>query len=170
MVGDDGARRAFAVRKARADELVPAGRVVAAAYEAVGDMPADYLVEVADAPARASQGTVLVAVDPDGTVVGSATFVLPGSRLAELSRTGEAEFRMLGVDPSAQGRGVGRALVHACVDLARAAGAARLVLCSAANMAAAHRMYEREGFVREAGLDWQPEPEVRLIAYALPLA
>ncbi len=159
----------ISVRQARPDELDQAGRVVAAAYRAVGDMPPDYVAEVGDARARAAQGTVLVAVDPEGTVLGSVTFALPGSPLAELSGEGEAEFRMLGVDPEAQGRGVGGALMRACVERAREARATRLVLCSATSMTAAHRMYEQEGFVREPRLDWEPEPGVCLVAYALPL-
>lgn len=158
------------VRLARPDELDDAGRVVAAAYGAVGQMSGEYLAEVADARARADHGEVLVAVDADGAVLGSVTFVLPGSQLAELSREGEAEFRMLGVDPAAQGRGVGQALLLACLERARAAAARRLVLCSASNMSTAHRMYERVGFQREPDLDWEPEPGVRLVAYALALA
>jgi ribosomal protein S18 acetylase RimI-like enzyme len=161
--------RGYTVRPARPDELDDAGRVVAAAYRAVGDMPADYLDEVAKAAARAEHGEVLVAVDSDHRVLGSVTFVMPGSQLAELSRDGEAEFRMLGVGPAAQGRGVGRALLQACIERSLAVAAHRLVLCSASNMAAAHRMYESVGFRRAPELDWEPEPGVRLVAYALPL-
>ena len=124
--------------------------MVAEAYGAVGDMPADYLAEIADVAARTDHGEILVAVDTDSTVLGSVTFVLPGSRLAELSREGEAEFRMLGVEPAAQGRGVGRSLLHACLERARAVAANRVVLCTASNMTAAHRMYEKEGFLESA--------------------
>lgn len=158
------------MRAARDDELDAAGRVVAAAYRAAGGTPEHYLAVVADARSRAGDGEVLVAVDPGGSVLGSVTLALPGSRLAELSAPGESELRMLGVDPSAQGRGIGRALLHACLARARARGAFRMVLSTEPHMDAAHRMYEREGFARAPELDWEPEPGVALIAYALPLA
>src|SRR6476619_4304467 len=56
-------------------------------------------------------------------VVGEADGVV-----AEVSRPGEAEFRMLAVAPGAQRRGAGEALVRACVGRARALGAEALVL------------------------------------------
>jgi hypothetical protein len=36
-------------------------------------------------------------------------------------------------------------------------------------MTAAHRMYERNGFVRVEGRDWLPRREVPLLAYLLEL-
>lgn len=73
-------------------------------------------------------------------------------------RNGEAGIRMLGVDPGAHGRGVGWALVHACVEQARAEGRRGLFLSSTPVMAAAHRLYERAGFVRTPERDWDPWP------------
>jgi ribosomal protein S18 acetylase RimI-like enzyme len=76
---------------------------------------------------------------------------------------------MLAVEPQAQGRGVGEALVHACVEAVRDAGRARLVISSATDMAAAHRLYERLGFTRAPERDWKPVPEVQLMSYELAL-
>lgn len=118
---------------------------------------------------RTARGEVLVAVHGAGRVLGSVTYAVHGSRLAELSRPGEAEFRMLGVSPDAQGRGVGRALVVACLDRARRDAARRLVLSTEAVSTTAHRLYERLGFRREPALDWTPVPGVHLIAYVLDL-
>jgi hypothetical protein len=36
-------------------------------------------------------------------------------------------------------------------------------------MTAAHRLYERLGFMRAPERDWKPVPEVRLISYELAL-
>jgi hypothetical protein len=36
-------------------------------------------------------------------------------------------------------------------------------------MHAAHRIYQRLGFVRTPERDWYPEPEVKLITYLLEL-
>jgi ribosomal protein S18 acetylase RimI-like enzyme len=165
-------RRGVVVRRARESELDEAGRLVAQAYREGNPTatPDPYLEVVADARARAQDGEVLVAVDDDGTLLGSVTFALPPSPLAELGRDDEGELRMLGVASAARGRGVGEALVRACLERSRAAGRAGVVLCTQPWMRAAHRLYERAGFVRDPERDWQPVPGVRLLAYRLRLA
>jgi GNAT superfamily N-acetyltransferase len=106
------------------------------------------------------------------------TFVLPGSRCAELSSPDEAEFRMLRVHPGARGLGAGsvrcglgagRALTSWCIDRARAAGTRRLLLCSLPSMTSAHRIYLGLGFRRQPGLDFSPVPDVALLGFELPL-
>lgn len=157
------------VRPAQDGELDAAGAVVVAAYRADGlggDL--DYLEDVGNAKGRAGQGTVLVALDGD-EVVGSVTYARHGSPLAEVCAPGEAEFRMLGVHPDARGRGVGQALVQACIEQARADGARRLVLSTEPHSHSVHRIYRRLGFQREPALDWTPVPGVDLLVFALPL-
>ncbi|MFC5999578.1 GNAT family N-acetyltransferase [Quadrisphaera sp. GCM10027208] len=157
------------VRPAEDDEMDAAGAVVVAAYQADGlGGDRDYLQDVGNARKRAAHGTVLVALDGD-EVVGSVTYARHGSPLAEVCAPGEAEFRMLGVHPDARGRGVGQALVQACIDRARADGARRLVLSTEPHSHAAHRIYRRLGFRREPALDWTPVPGVDLLVLALPL-
>jgi ribosomal protein S18 acetylase RimI-like enzyme len=157
------------VRLALPVELDAAGEVVRAAYAADGVGHDSYHRVLADARDRSRDADLAVAVDPDGTVLGCVTFALPGSRWAELSRPGEAEFRMLGVAPAGRGRGIGTALVRWCLDRARADGAHRLVICSESSMLAAHRIYTRIGFVRRPDLDWSPIEDVQLIGFALEL-
>src|ERR1700745_505052 len=54
----------------------------------------------------------------------SATCVTSGddSPYAELEGADRAAFRMLAVDPAAQGAGAGRALIEACIGVTRAEG------------------------------------------------
>lgn len=52
------------------------------------------------------------------------------------------------VDAAARGRGIGEALVREALALARREGVARMMLTSNATRRAAHRLYERMGFVR----------------------
>lgn len=66
------------------------------------------------------------------------------------------ELRLLAVAPEARSRGVGRALVDECARRARASGAAALGLHTSRSMAAARRLYERLGFIRESRHDFQP--------------
>lgn len=98
-------------------------------------------------------GTMLIAQRDDGTVLGATLYLHEGSRLRQLAEVGEREFRMLAVGAEARGEGVGEALVRACIDRAEASGARALVLWTQPGMLAAHRLYERLGFVRTSERD-----------------
>lgn len=160
------------IRLARPEETRTVGELTARVY--VGDRfvspHSPYVDELRDADGRAAQTDLVVAADPDtGGVLGAVAFVLPGSTYAQLAGDREAEFRMLVVDPAARRRGVGAALVGACVDRARAVGCTTLRLSTQAEMSSAHRLYERAGFRRTPDRDWAPVPGVTLLTYALDL-
>jgi ribosomal protein S18 acetylase RimI-like enzyme len=163
----------FVIRPARYEELDTVGELTAQAYLA-DDLVSDgsgYVEQLRRARHRAQHTEMLVAADRStGTVVGSVSFVRWGSEYADLAREGEAEFRMLAVSPGARRRGVAEALVRACLDRARAIGAERVVICSSVAMRAAHRLYDRLGFVRIPERDWSPLPGVELIGSGYELA
>ncbi|GHH89539.1 GNAT family N-acetyltransferase [Streptomyces capitiformicae] len=164
------------IRQATPDEYAVLGEITAQAY--LGDGLLDfgksdqYLGELRDVAKRAAATEVLVAVEA-GRVLGGVTFVPAGGPMADIARTGEAEIRMLAVAPEARGRGTGEALVRACVERARAVdGCVRVVLSTQRTMHAAHRIYERLGFVRTPERDWNPLPDLTdltLITYELTL-
>jgi DNA-binding MarR family transcriptional regulator/GNAT superfamily N-acetyltransferase len=57
-----------------------------------------------------------------------------------------AQLRILLVDPSARGFGVGRRLVEECVEFARKAGYRRMALYTVDGLTAAHKIYRAVGF------------------------
>ncbi|MFE3458365.1 GNAT family N-acetyltransferase [Nocardiopsis aegyptia] len=58
------------------------------------------------------------------------------------------EVAKMAVAPAAQGRGIGRRLVTAAIDRARALGGTRLFLGSNSKLAPALHLYEQAGSVR----------------------
>jgi ribosomal protein S18 acetylase RimI-like enzyme len=159
------------IRRARPEEYDAVGRVTVAAYGPFLDETDDvgYTAHLRDTAPRAREAEVWVAVDDDDTLLGSVTVAAEGSPWQELARPGEGEFRMLAVDPAAQGRGVGLALVQHVVDGFRERGARAIVMCSMETMTAAHHIYRRLGFTRDPERDWSPTPGLTLIAFSLGL-
>jgi ribosomal protein S18 acetylase RimI-like enzyme len=164
----------LSVRLATPADYDAVARFTVDAYRADGQLatPTGYEAVLGDVATRARESDLLVAVDPTGRVVGAVAYVLPGSRYAELSRNGEAEFRMLAVDPAAQGTGAGEALVRACLSRAEAAGATAVVICVRDISHRAQKLYAKLGFQRVPELDWSPIPGVILWALrrSLPVA
>jgi GNAT superfamily N-acetyltransferase len=163
------------VRLVRPNEYERVGELVVAAYRALpgGHTLGDYASELADVARRAGEAEVMVALmGEDGdALVGSVTFVPDASSLyAEHLEPGEAGVRMLAVEPRAQGRGVGRALVDACIGRAKELRRTALILHTTPWMTAAHHLYEASGFDRFPDRDWAPVSEVPLLAYRLGLS
>jgi len=74
-----------------------------------------------------------------GEIVGSVFLVKKDDVTAKL--------RLLYVEPSARGLGIGRRLVEECLRFAKQAGYLKITLWTQSNLAAARAIYEKEGFV-----------------------
>ena len=81
----------------------------------------------------------------DGETVGSVFLI------RNPEREGAAKLRMLYVEQSARGLGIGRRLVHECTTFAREVGYRAITLWTNSVLVSARRIYEAEGYrlVRE---------------------
>ncbi|MGJ3647758.1 bifunctional helix-turn-helix transcriptional regulator/GNAT family N-acetyltransferase [Sphingomonas sp. GlSt437] len=81
----------------------------------------------------------------DGEMAGSVLVTDEGDGLCRL--------RLLYVEPSAHGKGIGTALVRECITFARSAGYQRMTLWTHSILEAARHIYAREGFHLISTLD-----------------
>jgi GNAT superfamily N-acetyltransferase len=151
-----------------ADDLETLGQIVLSSYRALPGHPHDpgYDAELADVAGRVRVTTVFGAFDDD-VPLGCVTYVPDAaSPHAERLDDDEASFRMLAVRRTAQGLGVGEALVARCFDEAHASGQRAMFIYSGDWMVTAHRLYHRLGFVRIPERDWPlPELSTKLLAF-----
>jgi ribosomal protein S18 acetylase RimI-like enzyme len=143
------------VRGLRTDDAEVVGALTLAAYDAYGRMEGDYRRQLRDPLRRRAGASGLLVAEVDGELAGTVTYVVPGDAEWEGRPTPDADcgFRVLAVDPEHEGRGVGRALVQACLQRAREDGRHRMVITSMAWMSRAHALYRSFGFVRRPDLD-----------------
>ncbi|WP_425307462.1 GNAT family N-acetyltransferase [Ammonicoccus fulvus] len=150
------------------DQYARISAATLAAYAEFEAADEAYRRKLGDSAARAAEAELWVALDGD-RVLGSVTRCPVGSPWRQVAGEGEGEFRMLAVDPAAQGSGVGVALVRHVLDRCRAGGDHTVVLSTSTEMLTAHGMYARLGFTRMPERDWSPVPGVGLLVYGRAL-
>ena len=160
---------AFSIREIRPDEYQALGDVTVGAYvDHLSPRDDEYREELRNVATRAAAVPVLVAVDPNGRVLGGVAYVPGvGTSMSEDMNEGEASIRMLAVDPSVAGRGIGRALTVACIARARADARAAISLYTLPSMTVAHRLYGSLGFRRDQARDWEYLPGAWLWSFVL---
>jgi len=133
-------------------------------YDAVGELSYDayrhdysisdgYRAQLLDTAGRTREYEVWVAVDADGTLVGTVSILRDGFDLGGALREGELYFRLLAVSPRARRRGIGARLTEFTVDEARRRGYGVVALNSGEHMVGAHALYRGLGFVADPERD-----------------
>jgi GNAT superfamily N-acetyltransferase len=173
------------IREARAEELDETARILVAAFEEHRP-PADsavtpqqrvaferYLEDIANVRSRRGAADLFVAVDAD-RLVGTGTLypprlapTYPGPHAPPPWPSEWATLRLLGVPPAHRGRGIGRMLVEARIERARALGAPVVALHTSFEVS--RSMYQRLGWQRASEYDYFPAAEILAEAYILAL-
>ncbi|WP_229685863.1 GNAT family N-acetyltransferase [Longimycelium tulufanense] len=156
------------VRPAVRDDFAAIGALVTKVYVGEGYVGEAVIPLLNDVDRQARHTELLVAVE-EGHVVGVVSLCRANNLYARLARVDEAELRLLAVEPTARGRGVGESLVRAAVERAAGIGASRLVLSTQPRMHAAHRLFARMGFCRYRDRDWYTSIGLHMLAFAYPL-
>ncbi len=159
-----GGAAPLVIRDARPSEFEAIGRMMVAVYSGLEGFPGPetqpaYYEGLANIGAQAEKpgARLLVALEREriaGAVVFFADMARYGSGGTATQERDTAGFRLLASDPHARGRGVAQALVEHCIEAARAAGRARLVIHSTDSMKAARAIYLARGFERAPDLDF----------------
>ena len=102
---------------------------------------------------------ILVAVSPQEKIAGAVVYFgdmkYYGSGGMATQEKNCAGFRLLAVDPSARGQGIGKQLTLACIDKAKQNSNIRqMIIHSTKAMQTAWMMYESIGFKRSEDLDF----------------
>ena len=154
----------LAVRDIRPEEFHALGQLLVDVYSGLPGFPTptqqpryyEMLARIGEFTRR--QGARVLVALLDGMLVGGVVYLGDMAEYAATSATAEIQnasgIRLLGVSPAARGRGVGKALTAACIELAREQGHEQVVLHSTEAMRVAWGMYERMGFQRAPELDF----------------
>jgi ribosomal protein S18 acetylase RimI-like enzyme len=142
------------LRDYRDDDAEAIVRVALAAFaqfeQDYSDWPM-FTANVAKMPELSKTGEIIVAED-SGQIVGAVAYVGPQAPKPAFFEPAWPVIRMLVVDPSARGKGIGRQLTEECLRRAERDQAAVIALHTTPIMTVALPMYLRMGFVwvREA--------------------
>ena len=167
------------IRRARLDEHVALDQLLVAAYAGLPGMPTAGTTGIScHAGRRADPGrrpalTVFVATGDAGELFGSIDFIADmtqyGSGSPADTIADAAGIRLLAVNDDFRGKRVGKALTRFCIERAREAGKARLVLHTTRIMQAAWAMYQGLGFVRFPEIDFR-QGNLDVFGFRLDLA
>jgi len=101
---------------------------------------------------------LLIAVSTDGIIAGCVVFFYDmkyyGSGGTATLEQNAAGFRLLAVDPSARGQGIGKLLTNECIRKAKVRKHGQVIIHTTMAMQTAWKMYEKLDFKRSEDLDF----------------
>jgi ribosomal protein S18 acetylase RimI-like enzyme len=165
MSNKEGQLTAYEIRNAKPEEFEAIGQLMVRAYSQLEGFPKQseqpeyykMLANIGDLTKK-PETELFVAVAPDLSIAGAVVYFgdmkYYGSGGAATKEQNAAGFRLLAVDSSARGHGVGKLLTNACIQKAMEKKLSQLIIHTTMSMQTAWKMYERLGFRRSEDLDF----------------
>jgi ribosomal protein S18 acetylase RimI-like enzyme len=170
----------IAIRKAEPSEYAALGQLMISVYSQLDGFPTideqpayyDMLANVGDLTKK-PETHLIVAVSIDNELFGGVVYFGDmqsyGSGGTATQVTNASGIRLLAVDPAQTGKGIGRALTEACMQMAKDSGNDQVVLHTTEVMEIAWGLYERMGFKRSPDLDFMQQ-ELPVFGFRLELS
>lgn len=155
----------YIIRNAVPSEFEEIGKLLIGVYSQLEGFPKEneqpnyykMLANIGDFT-KNQETELLAAVDKNDTILGAVVFFndmqFYGSGGTATQEKNAAGFRLLGVDPSARGKGIGKLLTQECIKKAAENNQNQLIIHSTLAMKTAWKMYENLGFKRSEDLDF----------------
>jgi GNAT superfamily N-acetyltransferase len=155
----------YSIRNAKPGEFEALGKLMVAAYSQLDgfpkptEQPAYYnlLLNIGEFTKKPNT-ELLVAVASDEKLLGGLVYFSDmqyyGSGGTATQEKNAAGFRLLAVDPSTRGLGIGKLLTEACIQKAKDTGHLQMIIHSTKAMQTAWKMYENIGFKKSEDLDF----------------
>jgi len=169
----------YIVRNAKPNEFIKIGALMVRVYSQLNGFPKEsdqpeyyrMLTNIGE-QTKKPETELLVAVSHEGEVAGGVVYFSDmkyygsgGSATKEKNASG---FRLLAVDSSFQGKGIGKLLTKECIEKARSKNHDNVVIHTTKAMQTAWQMYEKFGFKRAEDLDFM-QGELPVFGFRLQL-
>ncbi|HNP20279.1 MAG TPA: GNAT family N-acetyltransferase [Fulvivirga sp.] len=155
----------YTVREANKNEFHLIGQLMVQVYSQLEGFPSKeempaYYTMLADIGrlTKDPKTKLLIAVDGSGHIGGGVVYIgdmkyyRSGGTAPQVKNA--AGFRLLAVDPTARGKGLGKLLSMACIQKAKEENLNQMIIHSTKSMQIAWKMYEHMGFTRSNDLDF----------------
>jgi len=153
------------IRNARPNEFEALGKLMVSVYSQLEGFPKEseqpeyyQLLYNIGEWTKKPKTELLVATTHDGHLLGGVVYFgdmqYYGSGGIATSEKNAAGFRLLAVELSARGKGIGKLLTNECLRKAREAKLSQVIIHSTKAMQTAWKMYQSMGFKRSEDLDF----------------
>lgn len=171
-------KKDFVVRNAREAEFDEIGQLMVRVYSDLEGFPNaeeqpayyDMLTNIGELTKKPNT-ELLVAVSSNGKIAGGVVYFSDmkfyGSGGTATQVQNASGFRLLAVDPSTRGHGVGKLLTNVCINKAKEHRNRQVVIHTTNSMQIAWKMYEDLGFKRSEDLDFM---QADLLVYGFRLS
>jgi len=167
------------IRNAKPEEFDEIGELLVQVYSKLegfpkqSDQPEYYkmLANIGDLTKK-PETELLVAISTEGKIIGGVVYFCDmqyyGSGGTATQEKNASGFRLLAVDSSSRGQGIGKLLTHECIRKAKIKKNTQIIIHTTKAMQTAWKMYETIGFKRSEDLDFM-QAELPVFGFRLVL-